>query len=300
MRVTVFDVDHGFSAFVKSPTGYTLLIDCGRSATFDPVDYILQHELAGTLQWNGRVLTQLLITHPHNDHIENIAGVIRKLPPAILQRQRYSWETIKRPGAKPDEYQNLDLYAAWQQRYSYPVVAPPNWGMSIQPFCLPVQHAKRLGEPTYVNNSGIVTVLTFAGSRFSEKIVFGADVETDGWTALLTREDFRNAVNGTDFFVVPHHGHASGFSTELYEAMGDKPFLNLISVTACDPHVDPRYMSSQFSRGTRVNGQPRHSLSTRFDGSITIDITAEGRFEISTSIFVPNVPGQLSRRVAAI
>lgn len=290
MRIIVFDVEHGFCAFVKSPAGHTLLIDCGCSANFDPVDYIAEHELNGVVGWGGRALTKLLVTHPHNDHIENIARVISRLPPAILLRQHYNWQTIRRPGARAGEYENLDLYSAWQQGYSSPVLVPPNWGLSIQPFYLTVEQAKRLGEATYVNNSGIVTVLTFAGTRFSEKLVFGADVEADGWAALLAREDFRNAVSGADFFIVPHHGHSSGFSADLYAAMGGKPFLNLISVTACDENVDPRYMSAEFARGVQVNGEKRYSLSTRFDGSIAIDISPEGQFTISTAHLIPNLP----------
>jgi competence protein ComEC len=288
MRVIIFDVDHGFSAFVKSPTGHTLLIDCGRSSHFDPVDYIIERELQGTVEWNGRALTELLVTHPHDDHIGNIDAVVNKLPPAMLQRQKYDWEGIKRPGARPDEYESLDLYAAWQQTYSFPVAMQPNWGMSIETFCLTPYEAKQLNEPKYVNNSGIVTVLTFAGSRFSEKFLFGADVEEDGWTALLGREAFRKAVYGTDFYIVSHHGHASGFSAELYDAMGSKPFLNLISVTSCDEHVDPRYMSSDFARGATVDGEKRYSLSTRFDGSIVVDVSAEGQFLAHANGPAPN------------
>jgi beta-lactamase superfamily II metal-dependent hydrolase len=294
MRVMVFDVEHGACAFVKSPSGCTLLIDCGKAADFDPVDYILNYELNGTVEWKkGYPLTQLIVTHPHDDHIENIDAVVSRFKPAILDRQRYDWEGIKRPDAQDAEYQNLDTYSAWQETYSSPVVQAPNWGMSIQRFCLTPNEARRLSEPSYVNNSGIVSVVTVAGTRFSEKFLFGADVEQDGWKALLMREDFRSAVNGTDFYVVPHHGHTSGFSTELYDAMGGKPILNLISVTSRDEHVDQRYMSSDYASGTEVNGEKRYALTTRSDGTIIVDVNGEGRFSVAGVELPPNIrPGR--------
>lgn len=268
-RVIIFDVEHGFCAFVKSPTGETLLIDCGRKESFSPVVYVLDNEL------NGARLTQLIVTHPHDDHIEDIDSVISKLPPRILHRQRYDWEEVKESEA---DYDNLDHYSAWQGTYNAPVPAV-NWGMDIKVFYLTPAQAQALGQGSWVNNSGMVVVITITGTKFREKFVFGADVETEGFTELLKSPAFRQAVAGADFYIASHHGHTSGFSTELYDAMG-KPILNLISITSGDEHVDSRYASADYALGTQVDGEERYSLTTRTDGSIFIDVDDGGRFDV--------------------
>src|ERR1700692_1088131 len=114
-RVIIFDVDHGSCAFMKSPTGCSLMIDCGRTDGFSPVAYISDHELDGTPVFSGYRLTQLLITHPHDDHIEDIESISSELSPYILQRQQYSWDEVK---AAESHYENLDHYSAWRAKYN--------------------------------------------------------------------------------------------------------------------------------------------------------------------------------------
>lgn len=273
-RVIIFNVDHGFCAFVDSPTGETLMIDCGRTESFSPVVYLINNELS------GRALTQLIVTHPHDDHIEDIQYVTSKLEPVILQRQVYDWEEVKETES---DYENLDHYSTWQAKYYVPA-SPVNWGMDIKVFSLTPAEAQALNQENWVNNSGMVVVVTITGTKgrkFSEKFVFGADVETDGFIALLKNKNFKAAVAGADFYVASHHGHSSGFSTELYDAMS-KPFLNLISVTSGDEHVDSRYGSEDYASGVDLDGEKRYSLTTRTDGSIFIDVDDEGKFYVST------------------
>jgi len=288
MRVIVFDVQHGFCAFVKSPTGHTLLIDCGRGELFSPVEYILAHELKDTVSYDGFPLTQLIVSHPHDDHIEDIHRVTTKLQPAILYRQRYDWDEVKQPDVATDEYENLDHYAQWQRTYNAPVVNPPDWGIDIQTFRLTPDEAKEVDEAKFINNSSIVVVVTFKGTRFSEKFVFGGDVEEGAWTALLERQSFKDAVAGADFFVDPHHGHSSGFSAAVLDAMG-RPILNIISAHSRDESVDSRYSKEEYALGTTFNGEKRRMLSTRKDGSIFIDVTEEGKFLIRTFHLIPNL-----------
>lgn len=277
-RVIIFDVDHGFCAFVKSSTGRTLMIDCGRKENFSPPVYVIENELG------GERLTELLISHPHNDHIEDIESITSKLPPLILHRQYYNWEALKDGDG---DYSNLDHYVQWQATYNVPA-SPVNWGdVDIRIFSLSPARAYALNQTNWVNNSGIVVVVTINGTTYTEKFVFGADVESDGWIELLKNPAFREAVQGAWFYVASHHGHTSGFSTELYDAMG-RPFLNLISVTSGDEHVDARYGSNEFAIGTQVSGKTRYSLTTRTDGSIFIDVNGAGQFTVYTLALADN------------
>lgn len=289
-KVILFDVEHGFCAFIRSDTGCTLMIDCGKATNFSPVEYILASELYGASTHSGYRLTELIITHPHDDHIEDIARVIYKMEPWLLLRQQYNWSEIKIPGAKASDYVNLDAYSSWQSKFVPGQFSPVNWGMTIQTFALSPDEAKVLDSAKFVNNSSYVTVVTFRGTLCQEKFLFGGDMEKLGWSALLARNaSFRTAVKDVDFFVVPHHGHSSGFSTELFTAMGRNPILNLISVTSRDEHVESRYSSVDYAIGSGPVAGKRYSLSTRADGTIIVSIDSEGKYLVTTTRLPPNL-----------
>jgi hypothetical protein len=292
-RILIFDVEHGFCAFVKSPTGHTLMIDCGKGHDFSPVQHIITNELSDAVSYWNFPLTRLIVTHPHDDHIEDVASVIRILPPYLLTRQTYNWELVKTTAGE-GEHENLDRYAEWQQTYNA-YVPIPDFGMRIQTFMLTPNEAYQLDRSAYVNNSGIVTVVTIAAANREWKTVFGADVEAVGWCELLNKPGFKQAVANADFYVASHHGHTSGFSSGLFDAMG-KPFLNLVSVTDCDEHVDTRYSSPDFARGVEFGTGTRYMLTTRTDGTISIDIGADGQCVVTPVSLAPNLLKMAFRR----
>lgn len=239
MKAVIFNVEHGACAFLRTPSNHALLIDCGCTEKFSPVLYIAQNELPTVTVWNFLYrLTKLIVTHPHDDHIEDIETLTKKCPPGILLRQRYDWEEVKTE--EGGDYDNLDTYTDWQDKYNEPVTEP-DYGMTIESFYLTPEDAKKVDEHKYLNNSSIATVATVQGSKYTEKFLFGGDMETAGWEALLKNNfQFKAAVKGVDFYIASHHGHESGFSQALYDAMG-KPILNLVSIHHNDEHIDGRY-----------------------------------------------------------
>jgi beta-lactamase superfamily II metal-dependent hydrolase len=286
MKVVIFDVEHGASAFIRTPTNYGVLIDCGSTGRFSPALYLVEKELPTIVPWNGRVLTKLIVTHPHDDHIGDVGTIKEKCPPALLLRQKYDWEEVKTAEA---DYDNLDVYRDWQNTYNAVPVVWPEWGMTIESFWLTVEEAKAIDEGKYVNNSSIVTVATFKGTKFQEKFVFGGDMETAGWDALLRlRPRFKEAVKGAYFNITSHHGHESGFSEALYAAMG-KPIMNIVSIHNNDDHIDPRYCQEAYAIGRKLpDGSTRRQMTTRRDGTITISVNDEGKYWIETQCLLDN------------
>ena len=56
--------------------------------------------------------------------------------------------------------------------------------------------------------------------------LFGGEMETAGWDALLKKnENLKFSVKDIDFVVVSHHGRLSGLSEALYAVMGKKAIL---------------------------------------------------------------------------
>lgn len=271
LRMILFDVSHGLCCFVRSPNGYLLLIDCGMKELFSPVEYILSNDVAAAVPFNNQILAELVVTHPHDDHISDISRLIQRMPPAIIAGWIYNWEEIKTDDN--GDYHNLDTYASFRSGYTGEVREFPDWGMTMSTsYRLSPGEAKGLDATKFVNNSSIPVLIQYLGW----KILIGGDLEAKGWEELLKRQEFRDAVRGTHIFVTSHHGHASGYWRGLYDAMG-KPFVNLVSVTARDENVDPGYSKSDRARGMQYDGETRYMLSTRQDGSLVLEISPSGK-----------------------
>jgi competence protein ComEC len=254
VRVILFDVDHGFCAFIHSPSGHTILIDCGKGPNFSPTEYLLRNGIRAPL-------TKLIISHPHDDHIEDFPRVSSRLNPTMLLSQNLNWQLIKESNGGTSTHQSLDTFVAGKDaKFTGGWVPDPNYGMVLQSFWIEPNRAQQISGSinSAVNNCSIVTVASFVGTKYTPKFLFGGDLEEAGWNELLaTRQDFRTAVSGTWFNFVSHHGHSSGFSTKLYDAMG-KPSLNLISVRHNDESRDGRYSADDFARGWPIGGEQLH------------------------------------------
>jgi hypothetical protein len=209
----------------------------------------------------------------------------------MLLALNLNWNLIKaQSGASTHE--SLDAYMAGKDaKFTGGWVPDPNYGMSLQSFWLEPNRAQQISSSinSAVNNCSIVTVASFTGTKYAPKFVFGGDMEEAGWNELLaTRPDFRAAIVGTWFYFPSHHGHSSGFSTKLYDAMG-KPVLNLISVRRNDESRDSRYSDDEFSNGWYIEGEERKMLSTTHDGSIFIDVDVAGMPNVYTRFLPDNL-----------
>ncbi|HZQ20259.1 MAG TPA: MBL fold metallo-hydrolase [Terriglobales bacterium] len=292
-KVIVFDVEHGACSFLRTPTNHTMLIDSGCTEGFSPALYIAENELPTASKWGTFPLTRMTVTHPHEDHISEIEAIKNYCQPAFLLRQKYDWEEIK---AEEDEYEKLDIYAAWQDTYNGTDPARPEYGMTIQTFMLTPKEAKAVDETKFINNSSIVTVATVTGTKYQEKFLFGGDVETAGWDALLKKYPaLKEAVKNVDFFIVPHHGHESGFSQALFDAMGRRPILNIVSIHHNDEYIDDRYGQEAYALGTKIDGEYRRMLTTRSDGTITINANDAGEFWVSLEHLADNKAVKIAR-----
>lgn len=275
LRIIIFNVEHGFCAFIKSPNNYGLLIDCGERENFSPIKYITDNEMNDITEHNGHKLAQFILTHPHDDHLSDVERLKDDLSPAIMTRQRYDWESIKQDESQ-EEYENLDVFSGWQEFYNQNVEHWPDWGMELKYLenntYLTPSEAKNLDEKKFVNNSSIVVAIKYKGW----KIIFPGDLEKSAWLKLLENQNFKDLIKGTSFFIASHHGHSSGYCKEIFENMG-KPHFNIVSVHKRDESVDSVYSSSDNAKGVKHNDEARYMFSTRKDGTIVIEVDEEGK-----------------------
>lgn len=287
LSVTVFNVEHGFCAFIKSPTGRTLLIDCGRTAKFSPIKYIVDNELKDVVSEGKFYFTKFILSHPHGDHLEDI-DMLKSYPPKIIFRQSgYDWDKVKEANTKTGE-EMVNTYKAWQETYTEPATEI-DWGFDLyHADYLTPSKAKELEEAKMVNNSSVPVIITYKGTECQEKFLFAGDLEEKGWKELLSRKSFQAAISGTDFLITSHHGHTSGYCKEIFEHIG-KPIINIVSAHSGDESVEAAYSKNENAHGVTINGATRYMLTTRNDGSITIKVNREGRYTIKLSNFADNL-----------
>lgn len=269
VRIWVFDVEHGSAAFMRAPSGETMMIDCGKAGDFSPVVYLYQYELSASEQGAYHPLRKLIVTHPHDDHIEDIDNLIKFMRPNMIKRLRYDWEEVE--GESGGDYENLDTWAEFQDGYNT-AADPVDWGgVEISHWGLSVSEAKQLNASKFINNSSIITIVEYGGF----KVVFPGDIEKDGWLALLGNASFCTALANANIFITSHHGHSSGYAAEIYDAMG-RPNFNLSSIHHGDESVESAYASSERALGTSYNGETRNHFTTRKDGAMLLEIDENG------------------------
>lgn len=281
LEVTIWDVQHGSAAFIKTPTGKKLVIDLGvgsfknpRESTFSPLQYLYD-------KGGHRSLDALIITHPHTDHLDDI-GNLHLLPPEIIVAPRWIDRDLIREKNKSKDKAVIDAYFQWLDRFSNPIPGSQkvsiatNWGCSIQWF-------SPAYSETNLNNYSIVTVIKHAGST----IVIPGDNEPPSWRLLLEQPAFVSAIKGTNVFVASHHGRESGYHADLFKYF--TPVLCIVSDTNNIPTSVTQkytYQAEGMDVLNRETGQyeTRKTVTTRSDDSIYLRCwtgwdSAAGRYE---------------------
>ena len=271
LSVTIWDVQHGSAAYIRTPHGKHIVVDLGIGRARNPALIFspLRHlrDAYGISQ-----LDEVIITHPHRDHLDDISQFDR-MNPRVLHRPTHLSEAEIRAGNRPGDSSILDQYLAIHRRYNAPVSfyenpseASVNGGVDIATF-----HPH--SSPTSnLNNHSIVVFVTFAGWR----ICIPGDNEAASWEELLKDVRFREYVRGVDVWVASHHGRESGYHQEIFDL--HQPFLVVISDgpvigTSCaDKYRVPARGLKVWSRGRGVYTD-RYVLTTRSDGAIHMEVT---------------------------
>jgi len=259
LEVTVWDVQHGSAAYIKTPNNRHIAVDLGDTEDFSPLS---------TLQVRGiQQLDAVVITHPHRDHMDDIFN-LGLLSPKTLWTPRHLAEAEIRKGNRAIDAEVVTRYLAVRQEYSLPfapaddLTAPTNYGGATFQVFVP-----RFCDQGNLNNHSLV--VSYAGL----KMVIPGDNESPSWNKLLLNPYFVAAVKGADVLLAAHHGREAGYSSEFFAAMG-KPKLVVVSDGRFgDTSATDRY-SSQTSGWAVYDAEgqkeDRKCLTTRSDGHITI------------------------------
>jgi beta-lactamase superfamily II metal-dependent hydrolase len=90
LEITVWDVQHGSAAHIKTPNNRHVVVDLGDGENFSPLR---------TLSGLGiQQIDAVVITHPHRDHMDDILN-FRLLAPRVLWTPRQLSEIDIRRGS---------------------------------------------------------------------------------------------------------------------------------------------------------------------------------------------------------
>lgn len=288
LECIIFDVEHGFAAFIKSPNDFGLLIDCGRKQNFSPIKWIRSNYNtgAGNIKYfEGRRIAKLVITHLHADHLSDVGHLIDTEKPKHLLRDKESIKFIdQKIKAKPNDESTKILrdFKAFQSKYTEDIEKEVDWGFDYYfSKSLGLEDAQKVSssDDTVINNRSFLTVIGYAG----EKILFPGDIEVEGWAKALTYKSIKESLKGINFFVASHHGHKSGFTSKIIDVTG-KPELFVVSAKTGDESVDSSYSKDEYCKGYLIKGDKEKTkmVSTRErNASIKIIIFEDGTTEVS-------------------
>jgi len=285
MKQIIFNVGGALSTYTEFDDK-KLMVDIGGSAEFNPViDFLLplfkkRGNDKSSKDANKYAIDQLIISHPHDDHISAIAEFQEHFYPELLtcpndnigmpENQKINWELF-------DKNPNIDILREMLIGRVPPLRTTSDQNEFIY-FLAPkdVEGDTELSSESYCNNISICTFLIINTFR----MFMPGDVQKLGMIELISKNNFlRNKLKGgVDVLIAPHHGLRSSFSTEMFDLIrnGKTRSLNIISekVAGDDArNVDTRYSSSDYCEGDNnlKNGDTKTNQIKTSRGHIYID-----------------------------
>ena len=270
LKISVLNVGHGDFISITSPHGEELIIDCGSG---DKTGEIKPHKFLEKIT----KIHELQISHPHTDHFDDIINIANKniLSFRCPSLDKFGNDTI---GWKKQDKEKLEKLKELKDS-----IASNN---EIVPFKNGFGHTvwpPTIIDPKRPNSASMITTVYYG----SFKMLFGGDLQTDGWEELLKKDKFVNAIKGTTFFKVPHHGRESGCSEKLMEIL--KPTLRLCIISdKClekdnENTANTQWYSDRVDNGISFGDTERKVLTTRNDGSIHIHADNKGKWTVWTN-----------------
>jgi beta-lactamase superfamily II metal-dependent hydrolase len=268
MEIKIFDVAHGFCAYIIAENRNVILVDCGCNPQtgFSPSSYLSRTGCSG--------IERLFITNYDEDHLDDLPNLRHTLSINVLHRNRsLSGEELRQlklgtgplqPGMRAllemietfttdvsgfEEFPDIEIAVFWN---SYPSF-----------------------EDT--NNLSLVTFLHFQGIH----LIFSGDLEKAGWRALLQRNTFREHLGRVNLYIASHHGRESGYCEDVFDYC--HPDIVIISDESKKFETQKVDYKQHASGISWQDGSTRYVLTTRNDGMITISNPTRYSYYVHTS-----------------
>lgn len=236
----IWKVEHGSAAYIQTPNNRKLLLDAGTSDDFSPSEHLYYN-------WGIATIDKLVVSHPHNDHIQNLP-TLRNL--MTINSRVWNPNTPERliyPSGKSSLKEPMISWLEMSDSYTGTVSSDEQ--ISNSSFFGGVQFNTFYAHESYlsgkakdnINNYSLVLTVNYRGLL----IVFPGDLEPEGWDAVLDKTTLENHLDAPyKVLIAPHHGRRSGIrwaDGSLYSRFIDllRPNLTIISDKWGNETTDP-------------------------------------------------------------
>lgn len=301
LKIWFFDVGHGDSIYIELPNEAKMMIDCGGYDSW-PSKVLKYYNI--TKNQNAALIPNvsekyaldlLVISHPHGDHIADIANIHDEIGFYMLGGSyrgfidNISLESIdfKKRGQNA-AMRFKDIVTKYCGEYK-----KENDRTTSSPAIFNVLSNRFINyeENIDLNEISWLTAITF----FDHKILFTGDITKEAVNKILdstNAANFKAFVKGTSVIKIPHHGRENGCSKELFDLIGTKPLIGIVSDEALNEKNSGTsnigwYSSYISDKKVKINGefQERKVLTTRKDKDIFMEFYPDGTFEVHTDCF---------------
>lgn len=269
---TLWDVEHGLSIWIQTPSGQNHCIDAGHnsSTNFSPFEYM-------KTKYNINSIDLLTISHPDKDHIEGLPNFINYLGyPNSLLRNKSLPDEMKY-GSCNSEYQKIFKLLDSQYNYTVPkynssLYYKNNGNVNISHFMNCYQDGMKC------NDTSVIMFYEYKDWVF----VCPGDIEPSGWDMIKNAyyDEIETIVYGaTVILVAPHHGRPSAYCKDMINLL--HPNLVLISDKYGKHETDRNYYTC--ASGLYYKNNIIQSVSTKTKGKIKITIDNDGKAYLFTA-----------------
>lgn len=300
LKIYFLDVGHGDCSYVELPNGAKQMIDCGSGVNHWPsklLNYFRVNKKNPVHIPNNSGnygLNNLVITHPHGDHIGDIEAIHDEIGFYTLTGNYSSF--IDRIAIDQIDFRKRGQNAARKfveivKEYTEKCDSK-NDLIKANTIC----NVEKRRFIEYEDGMDLNELSFFVSFKIGEhKVLFPGDMTAAGIRKILDsnkKESFKEFVKGTTILKIPHHGRINGCSQEMFDAFETKPLLCIASDEVLNERNEGTSNIEWYSTRTsdeRVNidgkMQSRKVLTTRKDKDILLKISDTGNITVITNCF---------------
>ena len=293
LRIDIHDVGHGHCGLVTAPDGTRIMIDCGSDS---------RRGWWPSMNYKGQYVDLLILQNLDEDHVQDLPNVWSHVPlggiftnPTVTASALSSMKTQGMCSGVQFVHSLLSFYQPGVVFGRLPL----SGGGGMYSWAA----WNRYGVDCV--NTNDLSLLTFV--HYGDfTVLFAGDLERAGWKTLLQNPLVRAALPTVKLMVASRHGRKNGCSEDAFRLM--RPDLVVFSDDAITYESQDTIgwyrqrtkslpdFSKPFDAAT---GYPRrHVLTTRRDGSLTVNVQPNGEYLIRTErdagtyfLPLPGAPG---------
>ena len=243
----------------------------------------------------GYALDKLLITHPHGDHIGDIAAIHDEIGFYLFVGGYGSFIDNIEVEQMDFRKRNLDAARKFKEvvkKYIGKYDVNEDRVAMAKPTCC-VKTVRYINFTKDMDFNDLSWFVSFEIG--SHKVLFTGDMTSSGITEILSSsyaDDFMRFVEGTTVLKIPHHGRVDGSSQEMFDAFGIEPILCIASDEVLNEKNEGTSNIKWYSDRTsdimvNIDGsmQNRKVLTTRKDKDIYLQISDTTIMSVQTNCF---------------